>query len=84
MQCIFSCICVIFSFLHLCFIVYQIQVFYLLLKFIPEYFILLNEKSGSGVIFSVYLSSSLLEKAMGPHSRTLAWKIPWAEEPGRL
>ena len=19
-----------------------------------------------------------------PHSRTLAWKIPWAEEPGRL
>ena len=21
---------------------------------------------------------------MAPHSRTLAWKIPWAEEPGRL
>ena len=26
----------------------------------------------------------LLEKAMAPHSSTLAWKIPWAEEPGRL
>ena len=27
---------------------------------------------------------SLLEKAMAPHSSTLAWKIPWTEEPGRL
>ena len=25
-----------------------------------------------------------LEKAMAPHSSTLAWKIPWPEEPGRL
>ena len=25
-----------------------------------------------------------LEKAMAPHSGTLAWKIPWTEEPGRL
>ena len=24
------------------------------------------------------------EKAMAPHSSTHAWKIPWAEEPGRL
>ena len=24
------------------------------------------------------------EKAMAPHSNTLAWKIPWTEEPGRL
>ena len=23
-----------------------------------------------------------LEKAMAPHSSTLAWKIPWMEEPG--
>ena len=23
------------------------------------------------------------EKAMAPHSSTLVWKIPWAEEPGR-
>ena len=25
-----------------------------------------------------------LEKALAPHSSTLAWKIPWMEEPGRL
>ena len=25
-----------------------------------------------------------MEKAMTPHSSTLAWKIPWTEEPGRL
>ena len=24
------------------------------------------------------------EKAMAPHSSTLAWKTPWIEEPGRL
>ena len=25
-----------------------------------------------------------MEKAMAPHSSTLAWKIPWTGEPGRL
>ena len=25
-----------------------------------------------------------LEKEMAPHSSTLAWKIPWTEEHGRL
>ena len=25
-----------------------------------------------------------LEKDMATHSNTLAWKIPWMEEPGRL
>ena len=24
------------------------------------------------------------EKAMAPHCSTLAWKIPWTQEPGRL
>ena len=27
---------------------------------------------------------ALSEKAIAPHSSTLAWKIPWTEEPGRL
>ena len=27
---------------------------------------------------------SSMEKAMAPHSSTLAWKIPWMEEPCRL
>ena len=26
----------------------------------------------------------ILEKAMAPHSSTLAWKIPWADKPGGL
>ena len=36
---------------------------------------------------NIYLLTSLgilSEKAMAPHSSTLAWKIPWMEEPGRL
>ena len=32
--------------------------------------------------YSIYIGSS--EKAMATHSSTLAWKIPWKEEPGRL
>jgi len=27
---------------------------------------------------------NLWEKAMAPYSSTVAWKIPWVEEPGRL
>ena len=26
----------------------------------------------------------LLEEGMATHSSTLAWRIPWTEEPGRL
>ena len=29
-------------------------------------------------------SRAIQEKAMAPHSSTVAWKIPWMEEPGRL
>ena len=32
----------------------------------------------------VFLLLSCMEKAMAPHSSTLAWKIQWIEEPGRL
>ena len=35
------------------------------------------------VSFKAY-SKEFLEKAMAPHSSTLAWKIPWTGEPGRL
>ena len=31
-----------------------------------------------------YTSIQNPKKAMAPHSSTLAWKIPWTEEPGRL
>ena len=29
-------------------------------------------------------TNSAVEKAMAPHSSTLAWKVPWTEETGRL
>ena len=28
--------------------------------------------------------ATVTEKTLAPHSSTLAWKIPWTEEPGRL
>ena len=28
--------------------------------------------------------SNIAERAMAPHSSTLAWQIPWTEEPGKL
>ena len=34
--------------------------------------------------FFLIIGSIFTTKAMGPHSSTLAWKIPWMEEPGRL
>ena len=35
-------------------------------------------------VFGLSCPHSWGEKAMAPHSSTLAWKIPWVEEPGRL
>ena len=31
-----------------------------------------------------YKLAKISEKAMAPHSSTLAWKIPWMEESGEL
>ena len=36
------------------------------------------------VPWKCYMLPYLMEKAMAPHSSTLAWKIPWMEEPGGL
>ena len=38
------------------------------------------------IIFSHYYppTQTSSEKAMAPHSSTLAWEIPWTEEPRRL
>ena len=38
----------------------------------------------NGAAFSSWHYQVFREKAMAPHSSTLAWKIPWTEEPGRL
>ena len=35
--------------------------------------------------FKIYICvNTYMEKAMANHSNTLAWKIPWTKEPGRL
>ena len=50
----------------------------------------MNDLSSLGCLGRFYAAgpfaapSMLLEKAMAPHSSTLAWKIPWMEEPGGL
>ena len=41
-----------------------------------------REKNKNDFFFNAVAHST--EKAMAPHSSTLAWKIPWMEEPGRL
>ena len=43
------------------------------------------EKSWTRVSdFTLTFHFHALEKEMATHSSTLAWKIPWTEEPGRL
>ena len=44
---------------------------------------------GGKLVYSIVLTSSLgqedpLEKGMETNSNILAWRIPWAEEPGKL
>ena len=54
---------------------------------VAEFFISIQKQINS--LASVALQNRraldlLMETAMAPHSSTLAWKTPWAEEPGRL
>ena len=52
----------------------------------------IGSKLGKGYIKAVYCHPAYLTSMQsiscgegnGPPSSTLAWKIPWAEEPGRL
>ena len=47
-----------------------------------KWYTIQSQKKGHSVI--CYNIGKFWEKAMAPHSSTLAWKIPWTEEPGRL
>ena len=40
--------------------------------------------SSSTPRFLLRCNVTYLEKVMATHSSTLAWKIPWTEEPGKL
>ena len=68
---------------------FTVQVSYLYMTPILTALIILNstaKKYGKRceAHWFVVFSTSLVEKAMAPHSSILAWKIPWTEEPGRL
>ena len=43
-----------------------------------------KECSNYCTVTLISISHASREKAMATHSSTLAWKIPWMEEPGRL
>ena len=48
--------------------------------------VILESKKRKPITVSTFslLFARQLEKAVAPHSSTLAWKIPWTEEPGGL
>ena len=48
---------------------------------INNFSLICNTPNGIHYHFNLHLSHSL---SMAPHSSTLAWKIPWTEEPGGL
>ena len=55
----------------------------------PKYYPTVDNVSRYGfapILKLLYFENLLYatEKAMAPHSRTLAWKIPWMKKPGRL
>ena len=54
--------------------------------FLKEAFFVLRMLTQSSIKFTICSSFIWVQlgKAMAPHSSTLAWKIPWTEEPGRL
>ena len=54
-----------------------------ILPLFPDQFYLWISMYRKSLVFVDFYGITL-EKAMAPHSSTLAWKIPWTEEPGRL
>ena len=58
--------------------------FWLCWVFVAVWGLLLVVASRATLHCSVGASQHGAEKAMAPRSSTLAWKIPWTEEPGRL
>ena len=52
------------------------------LKFYYQCDIMKNMLHIFNILIDLFLQ--MPEKAVAPHTSTLAWKIPWTEEPGRL
>ena len=51
---------------------------------IPDHLTCLLRNLYAGQEATVRTRHETMEKEMATHSRVLAWKIPWAQEPGRL
>ena len=47
-------------------------------------YVLSFKSKGSPAKLEIPSNNQVKEKAVAPHSSTLAWRIPWMEEPGRL
>ena len=43
-----------------------------------------SQKGPHSTCYVCVLLNICMEKAVAPHSSTLAWKIPWTDDPGRL
>ena len=54
------------------------------IRYIKYQFIIDDYRSKYCAPYHYLLMLFSKEKAMAPHSSTLAWKIPWTEEPGKL
>ena len=59
----------------------SVEVMWMNLELVIQTDISQKEKNDYCILTHIY---GISEKAMAPHSNTLAWKIPWKEEPGRL
>ena len=67
-----------------CFILYsKAKLAYYSRYLLTSYFRIPIPDDENDISFGVVLED-LVEKAMATHSSTLAWKIPWTGEPGRL
>ena len=49
-----------------------------------KYFFIFVKKKLRHWSICCFSKKLMVAKPMAPHSSTLAWKIPWMEEPGRL
>ena len=68
---------------YFCFI-FSAPISFMFSNFSNSCFFMFFLKPLTSIVEKLYIYIYISEKAMAPHSSTLAWKIPWMEEPGRL
>ena len=75
----------IYAFYFLTIVINTCMRWYLIIVCFSLTWSLVTFRNFSCIYFNLYiLYGETLEKVMAPHSSTLAWKIPWTEEPGGL